>query len=160
MMTLYDVIILNVILGVFCYVSNLETLCFIRWNTLFHWGKHFVPARETIFTRCLFTTIWRYAYILWRLMSCLNCLLFRCLHRIWRYDVYFIYFSRNQYFLFMIAVLPLKGLYLSSRKIVAGSWGLFVKTIIFIWNFRLFYVLLPSNKVVEVCRSKNWSSIW
>ena len=104
MMTLYDVIILNVILGVFCYVSNLETLCFMRWNTLFLSRKHFVPARETIFTRCLFTTIWRYAYILWRLMSCLNYLLFSYLHRIWRYDVYFIYFSRNQYFLFMIAV--------------------------------------------------------
>ena len=152
-MTLCDVIILNVIWGVFCYVSNLETLCFMRWNTLFLSRKHFVPARETIFTRCLFTTIWRYACILWRLMSYLNCLLFSYLHRIWRYDVYFLKISRNQHFLFMIAVLSLKGPYLSSRRIVAGSWCLFVKTIIFIWNFRLFYVLLPSNRGFMICRT-------
>ena len=94
-MTLYDVIIFNVILGLFCYVSNFETHCFIRRNTLFQSKKHFVSARETIYTRYLFTIIWRYLCILWRLISCLNCLLFRCLHRIWRYDVCFLKISRN-----------------------------------------------------------------
>ena len=86
-------------------------MCFVMFQIL----KHFVSCGETL---CF--SVGNTLFLPEKLfLQDVSSLQYDVMHV--SYDVCFLKISRNQYFLFMIAVLPLKGLYLSSRKIVAGS---------------------------------------